>query len=229
MRRLVLFSLLLYGVGAGIFPVDLSAGGGFVLTPYQEGLNVRAPGYQTGAIRTRWADWGVYGFFDAHYVEFEAGYYQAFFGNYEWYDFGYPLDMKVDYKDVNLSYIGLGLSLKYPVELNDIIFTPLFGVSCWINLDADYGYKKSWEALQDTKKTEWDQWWIKLGFDVDFYVTPEVYLRFGAKLDFPLTTDDWKRWGSNLADFFGLVITGVEAEYFGVGGDFSLAVGYKIK
>jgi hypothetical protein len=228
MRRIALFSVLLCGTITGLFPLDLSAGGGFVLTPYQEGLKVSAPGYQTASIRNNWADWGIFGFFDAHYVEVDVGYHRAFFGTYGWYDFGSPLDMAMEYKNLDISYLSLGISLKYPLKIGGAVFAPLFGVSCWINLNADYGYENIRDAAEDPRKTEWDQWWIKVGFDIDYYVTPKVYLRFAAKLDFPLPTEEWENRESNVGSSFGRLIKDADANYFGVGGDFSLAVGYKI-
>jgi hypothetical protein len=99
----------------------------------------------------------------------------------------------------------------------------------WINLNADYGYEFSRTADEDARKTDWDQLWIKMGLSPDYYAAKKVYLRFTAKLNFPLTTDDWDRWGSNFESSLSQLIRGVDVKYSGVGGEFSLAVGYKIE
>lgn len=229
MQRFILFSILLCGLNISLFSIELSAGGGAVILPYLEGLNVTAPGYQTGNIRNHWADWGVYAFFDAQYIETEIGYYRAFFGNYEQSNFGYPLDLKSEYDDINISYIDLGIILKYPVKYTKYTVTPLFGFSYWINIHTDYGYKNAYNAANDIKKKDWDQMWIKFGLSVDRYFTKKIYARFTTKLNFPLKTKDWKNRGNRIDEMFGTGISGVSSKYFGVGGEFSLSVGYKIK
>jgi hypothetical protein len=215
----------------GLFSLDieLSAGGGAALVPYLEGLNVTASGYKDGHIRNRWVDWGLYAFFDAKYVEAEIGFYKAFFGNYEQSDFGDPLDLTSDYKDIDLSYLDLGIALKYPMEFNNFVLAPLIGFNYWKNMRADYGYESAQDAGQDMKKKDWDQMWIKAGLSLDRYFTRKLYLRLTAKLDFPIQTNDWKDRGNNIEDFFGTAIDGVNSTYFGVGGDFALSLGYRIK
>ncbi|MDR2210115.1 MAG: autotransporter domain-containing protein [Spirochaetaceae bacterium] len=229
MKRLFFTAVLLCAWGGvHLFSIDLSAGGGFTLLPYEEGLNIVATGYKTGNIRNHWADWGAHVFFDAQYVELQAGYYRAFFGDYEQRNFGGPLDIKSEFDDVDISYIDLSLLAKYPLEFGGVTITPMIGLGYWINLDADYGYESLTDLSQDVRKTEWDQWWLKFGLGLDKYVTKELYLRFAVKLDFPLTTEEWKDRGGNIKDVFGIVIKVVDAKYSGVGGDFSLALGYKI-
>jgi hypothetical protein len=229
----MLFPFLLYVLGGGIslFSLDFSVGGGLAIAPYLEGLDVTAPGYQTGHIRNNWVDWGIYAFFDAQYVEAEIGYYSALSGDYEQYDFGGPLDLKSNYDDIAISYLDLGILLKYPIPIgNDgFVFTPMLGLSYWINLNANYGYESLVDELQDIKKTDWDQLWIKVGFGLDKYLTQKLYLRFAAKINFPLETDDWKTRGNNIGQLFGSVIAGTDTEYSGIGGEFSLALGYRIK
>jgi hypothetical protein len=95
-----------------------------------------------------------------------------------------------------------------------------------MNMRTDYGYKT---AMGDVKKTDWDQMWIKAGFSLDRYFTQKFYARFAIKLAFPLRTNDWEDRGNGIEDLFKIAIAGVNATYFGVGGDFSLAFGYRIK
>ncbi|MDR1444252.1 MAG: hypothetical protein LBI94_05190 [Treponema sp.] len=194
-----------------------------------EGINISAPGYQTGHIQNHWVDWGIFAFFDAKYAEVEAGYYRPFFGNYEQSDFGYPLDAKSNYDDIKISYLDLGLSLKYPIKYSKYVLTPMIGFSYWINLSDDYGYKTILDAVYDIKKTDWDQMWVKVGLSVDSYLTEKIYLRPAAKLNFPIVTKDWKNRGSGIKDALGTVISGTNSKYSGVGAEFSLSVGYRIK
>jgi hypothetical protein len=227
MKRLCLAAVLLCG-GVYLFSIDLSVGGGFTLLPYEEGLNIVAPGYKTGNIRNHWADWGLYAFFDAQYVELQAGYYGAFSGDYEQRNFGGILDLKSEFDDIDISYIDLSLLAKYPIKLSGVTITPMFGLGYWINLEADYGYESLRDTLNDVRKTDWDQWWLKFGLGVDKYLTERLFLRFAIKLDFPLTTEEWKDRGGDIKNAFGIVINDVDAKYSGVGGEFSLALGYKI-
>jgi hypothetical protein len=71
--------------------------------------------------------------------------------------------------------------------------------------------------------------WIKAGFSLDRYFTQKFYTRFAVKLAFPLQTGDWKDRGNGIENLFGKAIPGVNSTYFGIGGDFSLAFGYRIK
>jgi hypothetical protein len=215
----------------GLFSLDLelSAGGGVALVPYQEGLDVTASGYKDGHIRNRWADWGLYAFFDAHYVEAEIGFYKAFWGNYEQYDFGDPFDLTSDYEDIDVSYLDLGIALKYPIKFNTYVITPMIGFNYWMNMRADYGYESARDAGRDIIKKDWDQMWAKVGVSLDRYLTKRLYARLTAKLDLPIQTNDWKDRGNNIEDVFGMAIDGVNSTYFGVGGDFALSLGYRIK
>jgi uncharacterized membrane protein YfcA len=45
------FFILLCGLIIGIFSLEFSAGGGVVIVPYNEGLDITAPGYNDGHIR----------------------------------------------------------------------------------------------------------------------------------------------------------------------------------
>jgi hypothetical protein len=210
--------------------IELSAGGGAVLVPYMEGLDIKAPGYRDGHIRNHWVDGGFYGFFDARYIELDLGYYGALFGDYEQSGFGDPLDLKSEYDDLRISYLDIGVLLKYPVKItNTSVITPMAGFSYWINMGADYGYKGRQDAANDLRKKDWDQMWIKAGLGFDQYVTEKLFLRFTAKLNFPIVTQDWTSRGNNITDIFGLVIDGVTSQYLGVGGEFALALGYRIK
>jgi hypothetical protein len=232
MRHVILFSVLLCGLSAGLFSLDLSAGGGMALLPYQEGLNISAPQYKTANIRNNWVDWGIYGFFDAQYVLAEIGYYGAVSGKYVQSNFGAPLDLESEYDNINITYLDLGISVKYPLKLNtngNFVFIPSLGLNYWINLSEDYDYQSALDSRQDIKKKDWDQLWIKVGLGFDWYVTPKVYLRFNTKLDFPIETEDWKDRRGNIENVLGQAIRNVEATYLGIGGDFSLAVGYRIK
>jgi hypothetical protein len=236
MKRFLVFSILLSGLSLKIFSFDfdkieLSAGGGVVILPYQEGIDITAPNYKDGHIRNNWIDWGINTFFDAQYIEVGIGYYRAFSGNYEQSNFGDPLDLKVDYETINISYFDLGIVIKYPIKFNKdtFAFTPMFGFSYWINMDADYDYQYSLDEASDIRKKEWDQMWIKIGLGLDQYFTEKLYLRFTAKLNFPIVTNDWEDRGKNIEEIFGMVINGVDSKYFGVGAEFALSFGYRIK
>jgi hypothetical protein len=222
------------GLSAGLFALDLSklnlsAGGGLSVVPYKEGLVVSASGYQTAYINNNWADWGVYAFFDAQYLEVDIGYYQAFSGNYKQSDFGYPLDLESTYEDIKVSYLDFGLLLKYPWKLNTkSTVTFMGGVSYWINIGSDYGYSSNLDALWDIKKKDWNQMWIDLGVGIDHYFTEKMYLRFTAGLGVPLMTEDWKNRRDGIQNFFGSVISGAKARSDAIGGKFTIAFGYKL-
>jgi hypothetical protein len=232
MKQFMFFSFLAAGLCLNVFSLEFSLGGGFTILPYQEGLRLTAPGYQPGQIRNHWADWGVYAFVDAQYIEIEAGYYKAFYGDYEQYNIGGPLDYKVPYDNIDISYFDLGLLLKYPFKSsakNPFVFTPMLGFNYWRNLNTGYGYEKNSDTALDNQKKEWDQMWIKVGLGFDKYLNEKFYLRFTAKLAFPLITEEWKKWGDNIEDFFGIAIKEFKADRTGGGGEFALALGYKIK
>ncbi|MDR1240122.1 MAG: hypothetical protein LBK27_08400 [Treponema sp.] len=228
MKRFTALFILLSGLGAALFSLEFSAGGGLTVLPYQEGLSVKAPGYKTGHIVNHWADWGVYAFFDVQYFELDIGYYRAFYGDYEWADFGSPMDFKFEYDNIDVSYFDFGLLLKYPLKLSrNIAITPMIGFSYWTSIQADYGYKTLQDAAWDARKEEWDQMWIKLGLGLDTDITKNLYLRFTGKLAFPLPTDEWERREKNVKQLFGLFLNGAESDFYGVGAEFSLALGFK--
>jgi hypothetical protein len=56
-----------------------------------------------------------------------------------------------------------------------------------------------------------------------------LFLRFTGKLDFPIVTRDWSDRGNGFKDGLGKKIREVKAPYFGVGVEFDLALGYRIK
>jgi hypothetical protein len=231
MKRVVVFFILVFGLCLNLFSLELSLGGGVAILPYQEGLRLTAPGYQAGQIRNHWADWGIYAFFDAWYVEINAAYYMAFSGDYEQYNNGAPLDFKVEYDDIKISYLDLGILLKYPLKAGTrtaFVLTPMLGFNYWINLNAAYGYKNIADSVLDIRKKEWDQMFIKLGLGFDKYFNEKVYLRFTAKLAFPIIAEEWRNRGENIEDFFGIVISNFEADGTGAGGEFTLALGLKI-
>jgi hypothetical protein len=235
MKRCVLFSILLLGLGGGLFAldfskIDLSAGGGAAMVFYEEGLSVTAPGYKTGYIKNNWMDWGVFGFFDAQYVEVDIGYFHAFSGNFELSDFGYPLDGESNYEDIKVSYLDITLLLKYPIKFNNnkFVVTVMAGFSYWINLLSDYGYASIWDAYEDAKKTDWDQMWIDVGTGLDQYVTEKIYLRVTAGFSVPLETEEWKNRRRNVGNFFDSQIYGAKANYTSFGAKITVSVGYKI-
>jgi hypothetical protein len=226
-KRGILFSVLLYGLNAGAFALDLSAGGGAAMVFYDEGLSVSAPGYHTANIEYAWKDWGIFAFFDAEFLEVDVGYFHAFAGSYEQSDFGYPYDLKSTYKDIKVSYLDMGLLLKLPVKSKNkkTIFAFTGGLSYWINLQADYGYTSE---QTDVEKPDWNQLWFDLGCSFDQYVSEKIYLRFTAGLSIPMETKGWKERMDELQKSLGREISGVETKYSGIGAKLTIAVGYKL-
>jgi hypothetical protein len=217
MKRCILFSILLTGLSAGIFAFDfnklaLSVGGGTAIIPYAEGLDITAPGYETAYIKNNWTDWGIFAFFDAEYAEVDVGYFQAFSGNYTQSEFGYPLDLQSNYGDIKVSYLDIGIMLKYPLKFNNnkSVCNFMVGMSYWINIQADYGYEHSVDAFADIKKKDWNQMWIDLGVGIDQYFTEKIYLRFNAGFGVPMATEDWKKRADDIQSFFGNAISGTK-------------------
>jgi hypothetical protein len=236
MKRYIVLSVLFSALIIELFSLDingieLSAGGGAVILPYQEGIDITAPGYREAHIRNNWVNGGIYAFFDARYIEIDMGYYGALSGNYEQSDFGDPLDLNSEYENTSISYFDAGILLKYPIKFNrdKSAFTPMIGFSYWKNLHAEYDYKSSRDAAADIGKKEWDQMWIKAGFGLDHYLVEKIYLRFTVKLDFPIVTKEWDDRGKNIEKIFGITINGVNSKYFGFGSEFGFSVGYRIK
>jgi hypothetical protein len=96
-------------------------------------------------------------------------------------------------------------------------------------MKADYGYENAQDAGLDIKKKDWDQMWVKFGVSFDRYFTEKFYTRLTGKVDFPIKTNDWKNRGDNIKNLFGTAISGVKAKHTGIGVEFALALGYRIK
>jgi hypothetical protein len=228
MKRWMVCVAALLATGANLGALDLnrlSIGVGAVILPYAEGVNITAPEAQTGRIRNHWLDWGGYAFFDVRFIEFDVGYYRAFMGDYERSDFGPSADKKSEYDDISVSYLDIGILLKYPIKIGSAsVVTPMVGFSYWINTGADYGYKRQ-DAAVDFRKKEWDQMWIKAGLGYDQYLTENLFLRFTGKLIIPLAAQNWPDHGNEFIKNRLASVPGVKAQYFGLGGEFSLAIG----
>ncbi|MCL2067800.1 MAG: hypothetical protein FWG99_10090 [Treponema sp.] len=225
MKKLFITVFVSTLVSFPLFSIDLSAGGGFKITPYTEQLQVSAEGYKTAYIKYNWTDWGVYAFFDAKYVEFDVSYYRALAGSYSQSSFGYPLDLETEYGDLNISYLDLALFVKYPFRIKSSSIIPLFGFAYKINLTSDYGYNRN---EGDVPKEDWDQMWIKTGVGYDLNINRKLFARTAITICFPLETDGWidKRIGvkRDLSPF----ISGVKTTFGGIGCEFLLAMGYRI-
>jgi hypothetical protein len=231
MKRLIVFSVLAAGLCLNLFSLEFSLGGGMAIFPYAEGLRLTAPGYQAGQIRNHWVDWGMYAFLDVQYGEIDVGFFKAVSGDYQQYNIGDPFDLKVDYDKIDISYLDLGILLKYPLGMggkNAFVMTPMLGFNYWINLNASYEYENNTDAAMDRPKSEWDQMWIKAGLGFDKFFGENFFLRVTAKLAFPIITEDWKTRGKNLEEGFGIVIKEFKAAGIGGGGEFTLSFGYKI-
>jgi hypothetical protein len=197
------------------------------MTPYSEGLDIDAPGYETAAIRNRWFDFGVYAFFDAQYMEFDLGYFGAASGKYVQSNFGHSnYDFETEYNNLNISYLDLALMVKYPFKLSSLRIPIFAGFAYSVNLSHDYSHKSN---SPDVSKKDWDQMWIKLGMGLDYDLSPNVFLRASFSLAIPLITEDWKDRAQDIDSWLGMVIPGVDASYTGIGSDIILGLGWRLK
>ena len=230
MKKVLIILLLmsvLFITTIPVFASDfLAVGGGFKIIPYTENISISADYYESAIISYDWNDYSVYAFFDAKYIELNVSYYRALTGIYEQTNFGGDLDLKTEYAPSSISYLDLSLIGKIPLTIGPAGNTFLFaGFSYKLNLTSDYGYINN---NGDVKKEFWDQMWIKSGFSIDIPLHSKIFVRSAFSLAFPLKTKEWDNRIKAMKYIFAEA-DGLEVNYFGIGAELTIAVGYKIK
>jgi len=222
-----LLMIILFFTTVSVFASDfLAMGGGFKIVPYTESVRISSDNYESASVSYDWNDYSVYAFFDAKYIEFNVSYYRALIGIYEQSNFGGNLDLKTEYAPSSISYLDLSLMGKFPLTIGPAGNTFVFaGFSYKFNLTSDYGYINN---NGDVKKEFWDQMWIKSGFSLDFPLHSKIFVRSAFSLAIPLRTKEWDNRIKAMEYIFAGA-EGLEVNYFGVGAELTIAIGYKIK
>jgi hypothetical protein len=226
MQSKLFISFLMINMCVGLTALDLKTGGGLTIMAYTEGLDVESKNYYTAHIKNDWIDWGLYAFFDAKYVEFDISYYRALTGKYKQTDFGDPFDLETKYNSLDISYLDFCLMLKYPYRFGKNTLGFFGGFAYKLNLTSDYSHSP---YQGDVRKEYWDELWLKFGAEYDRDLSEKIFIRAKLLFGFPLATKEWKDRASNIQSAFGLVIRDVTATPRGVGGEFGIALGYRIK
>jgi len=154
---------------------------------------------------------GVYGFFDATYIEANVG---VLFGNY---------NMKEsNSKGLDVIALKIGLFGKYPFELSGAFSVfPLLGVDVMLPLSITSGGEAPTGEAKTTVDKMFTQAWIKLGIGADINATDHIFVRpeflYGIRFN---TDDETKAIGAyNAGKRFSSI--------FGHGLDIRVAVGYR--
>jgi outer membrane protein W len=148
---------------------------------------------------SNYSGFGVFGFFDAAYVEVDVG---AVFGT----------QVEKDHADyLDFTHFTLGLVGKYPIALNDkFTVFPLVGFDYNIFLSGEYfsssGGTTTFDRsdLDDGYQDSYDKFNIVIGGGVDYYLNQNFYIRAELRWGFRLLTkyeEDWIDADSNNSSF----------------------------
>jgi hypothetical protein len=216
--KTVLFFLII-GIVSAASALDVRIGGGFGYEFYNEGLKVDIPNSSRKAnIFNLWHDIGFKGFVEFPYVQVDFAYYGTAAGTYRRTNFNSG-NTKEAYSDLNLSYLEFGLSGKYNVFRT---FSALLGLSYKTNLNN--GYKINEPTL--SKRTEWNQFWIHGGFDLNIYITQRLFTRLQFDFGVPLMWTYWDEEKPKIRQYLSAPDT--DLTYSGFGGTFFIGLGYQL-
>jgi len=211
-KKRVLLVLVLAAIIAGGAFAEMSAGGGILYSgDFTSGMTASVSGI-SGELKMPSNAFGVYGFFDANYVEVSVG---LLFGTTK-------ISMEIsgygstDMYDFQTTTLSLGLLGKYPIPIGKIVLFPAVGI--------DYNYVLSAEdgsaSYADAEKLS--TLWIRFGAGLDFDITENLYLRgtvlFGIKIPSEFEND--------LSDAYKAMGYNPEIN-IGFGTAIKFAVGYK--
>jgi opacity protein-like surface antigen len=175
MKKVLLVMVLAAIVAGGAFALDMSAGGGAFYAGgfgggakgsfYEDGMHIDAK------IEMPFNAFGVYGFFDATYVEVSAS---LLFGSgslkYTYSFMG--MSMSESGPDYSFTSLGFGLLGKYPFKINDkITLFPAVG----IEYQAVLSLKADGETQDDAG--DFSHLWFRFGGGLDYNLTDKLYLR----------------------------------------------------
>ncbi|MCL2802225.1 MAG: hypothetical protein FWD28_10755 [Treponema sp.] len=162
-KKLLLVLVLAALVAGGAFAFDISAGGGVSIS------NQFGGGVGVGNFKEEfpWFGFGVFGYFDATYVEASLGLTFAFGKIND--DLFYDVSIDTNYTILNLSILG-----KYPISLGDgMTVFPAAGI------DYQMVLSMSSNGVSWTDANEYmSALWFKFGVGLDYDLDDSMYLRF---------------------------------------------------
>jgi opacity protein-like surface antigen len=190
--------------------LEMSAGGGLFFDAGVGGASIEVSSIETATDDFQ-TNFGIYGFFDATYIEAWLG---ISFGN----------DGSVDTTVTNLvtvetslsfTKLALGLFGKYPFHLGQkFTLFPLLGIQYDMMLAAEGDYTN----MPGFDASDFNSFWFKAGAGFDINITQAIYLRFEALFGIGLLN----KFEQDLVDNLGMESPGVR-----LGGSARLAAGYK--
>jgi opacity protein-like surface antigen len=205
MKKVLQVMVLAAIVAGGAFAIDMSAGGGvFYAGGFGGGINI---GIANVNVTMPYNAFGVYGFFDATYVEVSAS---LGFGS------GDSKSNSPYFSSSSYSFTGLSFGLlgKYPININDkITLFPAAG----IEYQAVLSLKVDGEKLDDAG--DLSHLWFKFGGGLDYNLTDSLYLR-GTLLYGIRTASKYEK---EIVDLY----SGFASTNLGHGPTLKVAVGYK--
>jgi len=165
-KKVVLALLIAVLLTGGVFAEGFSlSGGGGMLLDFSGNNGVEAGNYYVGA---RNLSFGVYGFFDATYVEVD---FSFAYGKITGVGEGNGASEVASYINGNVMQFGLSLLGKYPINLSSFTFFPLLGFN--YNMVISY----SQEGYSYPKPGDMNQFGLLAGVGSDFGLTDSLYLR----------------------------------------------------
>jgi outer membrane protein W len=173
MKKRVFLVLLIavFAASTAFAQMQLSAGGGaFFDSDFGGGVKA-SDSSGSFKIETPYSGGGIYGFFDATYVEVSMGYFfgtATFKTSSEIGGSSYSSEDKLKIQSLNFGLLG-----KFPIKINDSFsLFPLLGIEYKyvISLAAEDG-----STPGDAEKIS--SFWIKAGVGGDISLTDNVYLR----------------------------------------------------
>jgi hypothetical protein len=167
MKRLALV-LVMVVLATAAFSLDLSAGVGAGVGYFSESETISIPALVSATVGASGIPLNFRVYFDATYVQASVG-YLLMVGN-SVNASGTVLGIAVPGTSVavsgtvgSLAFAALG---RYPIKLKGFTLSPLLGVEYDLNLDNSAG-----------AVTDMNQFWIKGGVAMDFFVSKTIYIR----------------------------------------------------
>lgn len=194
MKKIAAVLLVVCITCAGVFALDMGAGGTFDFSYTHEFMKVNMPSYNYSLyIDTFFI--GFKGFFDAHYAVANIG-MNTSVGKAECREKidGVPDNGKLDR---SRTYLNLGILGKYPFKAANITLFPLVGFDFDFILAAKEDGKK--HKIDSEARDVWNRYWLDLGFGADIPVALDGKLCvrpqgiFGIKLNRSKEEKDYKK------------------------------------
>jgi hypothetical protein len=172
-----------------------------------------------------WHDIGFKGFVEFPYIQFNFAYYSTAGGTFKQTNFSSG-NTEETYSDLNLSYLEFGLSGKYNIFRT---FSLLLGMSYKINLTNEY---KTTEPNLG-KRTEWNQFWIHGGLELNIYITNRIFTRLQFDAGVPLMWTYWDGEKSGIKNRLSTssgapIPSGTDLTYSGFGCMVFIGLGYEL-